>query len=130
MTTHSDVTVLQKEEKLAASLAEVEKKMIEVLDVNMKYAVLYEQANIFSSKVGEEESKIRDWEAKTMSLHEILENSKTAKSNNVLLWINIQLDTAPETCIHERANEHVLFDVCWGVDNVIGPKESRRGGKK
>ena len=141
LTTHSNATVLQKEEELAATLAEVGKKMIELSEVNTKYTLLSEQASTLSSKLREEENKIRDWEAKTMGLREMFKNSQTAISNNVLLWISIQLDTTHETCIHDRVNEHfldkeienakdILFDVCGGIDTAIGPKESRRGGKK
>ena len=45
LTTHSDVTVLQKEEEIAATLAEVGKKTIELSEVNTKYTLLDEQAS-------------------------------------------------------------------------------------
>ena len=126
--------MLHCEEKLAATLAIVDKKKEE-------YEELYNNATKLSSELEENINIVEDWDAKTVGLREIFDNSKTAICNNVLLWISIQLDTTTETMMYKKAKEQfldeeieiakdILFDVCGGADTAIGPKETRRGGRK
>ena len=107
---------------------------IEEITTNCEAKLLQREVELLS-ELEEKENEIRDWEANTVGLRDIINISKTAISNNVLLCLSVQLDTTPETPTCERVKEHFLDEEIDNAKNVLfdvcgGPKELRRGGSK
>ena len=91
------------------------------------------------SELSDKEDEISDREASTAGLKNILDSTRTAISNSVLLCLSFLLDTNPCCPIYKRVADHyneeeidiaktILFDV-WGP-SVICNKLFPRGTKK
>ena len=66
ITSSCDAKLLQMEEDFVAISAVLERNVVELSDLNVKNAVLHEQANSVSLALEEKDDMIRDWEASTV----------------------------------------------------------------
>ena len=140
ITLSSDAKLLEKEKELAATLSLVDKKTSELAEVIQKHNEICERANSYHLELEEKTNSLRDWNAKTVGLRDILENSKTAISNNLLLWLSAQLEIGTKPSLYNEVTKYfsdeeinnakaILFDVCGGIDTAIGSMKVREGDK-
>ena len=120
---------------------ELKKLHLETIeDINKNCEATQEEMSLLS-ELQEKEDAIRNWEANTTGLRDIIDISRTAISDKILLCLSVQLDNTTEKSTCAIVSEHfqndevehaknILFDVCGGPDTAIGPKEQRKGGSK
>ena len=113
---------------------------LEAAEVKCEETIIENELELLS-ELEEKDSEIRNWDASTTGLQNIINNKRTAISNNILLCASLLLEMTPPSLVYNNVKEffsegdidtakNVLFDVCGDPDTAIGNKELRKGGRK